>query len=98
MTIYIDTEFKCHITNSGSMTSIEDTFFNNKCPNLIESYRFIPAGQTWTREDGAEFTGEMIAPWRDIHQYDDEQLAYEYNLLSQYQKALSSIEQALEVS
>lgn len=97
MTIYIDNDFKCHTTNNGLMTSIEDTFFNNKCSNLIESYRYVPAGATWTREDGKQFTS-MIAPWRDIHQYDDEQLAYEYNLLFQYEEALSSIEQALEVS
>lgn len=97
MIIYIDNDFKCHITNSGSMTSIEDAFFNNKCPNLIESYRFVPSGETWTREDGIAFVGLMIAPWRDIRQYDGEQRAYERNLITQYEAALSAIEQALEV-
>lgn len=98
MEVYLDTEYKVHAEAGTDYMTIADAFFDNKCPNLVESYRYVPAEATWTRDDGAEFTGEMITPWRDIHQYDDEQLAYEYNLLSQYEKALSSIEQALEVS
>ena len=29
-------------------------------------YRFVPEGAAWTREDGAVFIGEMIAPHKDI--------------------------------
>ena len=65
MTIYIDNDYKCHLENDGSMIEIETDFFNGKCRKLIEGYRFVPAGQTWIREDGEIFTGEMISPLKD---------------------------------
>lgn len=88
MTIYIDNEFKCHLTNDGTMTEIETSFFNEKCDAFVEGYRYVPAGETWVREDGVPFTGEMIAPWRNYdilaelqEQYDEilaeAQIAYE---------------------
>ena len=73
-TIYIDSKFKCHTTDDGTMTAVETDFFDGKCKSYIEGYRFVPAGQTWTREDGQVFTGEMIAPWRD------------YAILSEFQE------------
>ena len=88
MKIYIDNEFKCHLTNDGTMKEVETTFFDNKCDSFIEGYRYVPAGETWVREDGVEFKGEMIAPWRNYsilaelqEQYDEilaeAQAAYE---------------------
>lgn len=62
MTIYITKDFKCHITNKGTMIPIETDIFDGKCEQYIEGFRFVPAGQTWTREDGVEFQGEMISP------------------------------------
>ena len=64
-TIYIDSEFKCHTVNDGDMIAVETDFFDGKCRQYIEGYRFVPAGQSWTREDGQVFSGEMVAPWRD---------------------------------
>lgn len=64
MKIYIDSEYKCHVTNDGTMTAVEDEFFDGKCASFIEGYRYIPAGESWTREDGVTFTGRMVAPWR----------------------------------
>ena len=64
-TIYIDSEFKCHTVNDGTMTSAETDFFDGKCDAFIEGYRLVPAGESWTREDGIVFTGEMVAPWKD---------------------------------
>lgn len=66
MTLYIDDDYKCHITNTGSLHEIETDFFNGKCSTYIEGYRFVPAGQTWTRNDGTVFQGEMITPFKDI--------------------------------
>ena len=77
MTIYIDTEFKCHITDDGTMTAVETDVFDGKCAEYIEGYRFVPASETWTREDGAEFSGEMMAPWRDWAELDAAQREYE---------------------
>lgn len=65
MTIYIDGDFKCHVTGGGGMTPIETDAFDGKCNRYIEGFRFVPAGETWTREDGVEFQGEMISPHTD---------------------------------
>ena len=65
MKIYIDSKFKCHVSQGEEMTAVDAEFFDSKCRQFIEGYRFVPAGETWIREDGQVFTGEMIAPWRD---------------------------------
>lgn len=64
-TIYIDSEFKCHVADDGTMTAVETDVFDGKCDTFIEGYRYIPEGQSWTREDGTVFRGQMVAPWRD---------------------------------
>ena len=66
MKIYIDFEFKCHTTDDGTMKTVETDFFNGKCDAFIDGYRFVPAGESWTREDGVVFEGEMIAPWKNF--------------------------------
>ena len=105
MTVYIDYDYKCHVTTIVGARGIEESFFDNKCPSLIESYRYVPAEATWTREDGVAFAGPMIAPWRDIRQYDGEQQQYLLDKLAaaqsanaQYESALSEIEAALGVN
>lgn len=65
MTIYIDNEYKCHTSPADGLTAIETDAFDGKCRQYIEGYRFVPAGESWTREDGQVFEGEMVAPWRD---------------------------------
>ena len=65
MTIYLDDDFKCHTSGDDTMTAVETDAFDGKCPEYIEGYRYVPAGQSWTRSDGAVFEGEMIAPWKD---------------------------------
>ena len=65
MKIYIDVDYKCHVTDNGTMRAVETDFFVGRCSEFIEGYRYIPAGETWTRADGQTFTGEMIAPWQD---------------------------------
>ena len=74
MTIYIDNDYKCCTTPADGRVSIETDAFNGKCKQYIEGYRFVPADETWTREDGEVFHGEMIAPWRD------------YGILSEFQE------------
>lgn len=65
MTIYIDNDYKCHTSPGDGFTPVETDAFDGKCRQYIEGYRFVPAGATWTLEDGQVFTGEMIAPWRN---------------------------------
>ena len=98
MTVYIDADFKCHVSDDGAMTAVETDFFDGKCAAYIEGYRFVPAGSVWTRTDGVVFHGEMVAPWKDWRELDDAQRAYERQLIAEYEQALSEIEAALGVS
>ena len=79
-TIYLDSYFKCHTTDDGTMTAVETDFFDGKCDAYIEGYRFVPEGESWTREDGAVFHGEMAAPWKPWQELDAAQRAYEREL------------------
>lgn len=99
MTIYIDTDYKCHISPADDLTTVETDAFDGKCKQFIEGYRFVPAGCTWVREDGVEFTGVMIAPWRDYSILEELQSVYneQQQTINEYEAALSEIEQALEV-
>ena len=65
MTVYLDADFCCHLTDDGTMREAETDFFDGKCAAYIEGYRFVPRGETWVREDGEVFHGEMIAPAED---------------------------------
>lgn len=94
MKVYIDSEFKCHVSPGEGLTEVEVSFFDNKCNEFVEGYRFVPSGSTWIREDGVEFAGEMISPWKPYDKLYLTQLKYE---VEQYQAALTEIETALEV-
>ena len=74
MTIYIDNDYKCHTSPADGLTAVETDTFDGKCRQFIEGYRFVPAGETWIREDGQVFHGEMVAPWRN------------YTILSEFQE------------
>lgn len=76
MTIYIDNEHKCYVSSTEGRRAVETDFFDGKCPELIESYRFVPEGETWTREDGEVFTGEMVSAWKDLGEAYAAQVAY----------------------
>lgn len=77
MTVYFDLEYKCHVSNDGTMTAVDTDAFDGKCDAYIEGYRLVPAGETWTRDDGVEFSGEMIAPWKPWAELDAAQREYE---------------------
>lgn len=80
MKLYIDSDFKCHLSNDGTMQEIQTDFFDGKCDEYVEGYRFVPAGQTWTREDGKVFNGEMVVPWKPYSELDQAQRQYEREL------------------
>ena len=77
MTIYIDDDYKCHTSPGDGLTAVETYAFDGKCRQYIEGYRFVPAGQSWTREDGEVFTGEMVTPWRPYEILAELQAVYE---------------------
>lgn len=96
MTIYIDSDYKCYASAADGRRAIETNAFDGKCPEWIESCRLVPAGETWTREDGEEFT-DMTAPWKDLGEAYAAQEAYVSAQNTQYEAALTAIEAALEV-
>lgn len=95
--IYIDNDFKCHISNDGIMREIETNSFDGKCDAFIEGHRFVPAGATWIRSDGKVFHGEMIAPWKPYSELDAAQREYERQLLSQYKAQNEEYKEALQI-
>lgn len=102
--IYLDSDFKCHISVADGRTQVETDAFDGKCDTYIEGYRFVPAGFSWTRSDGVVFTGEMIAPWKSWAELDAAQREYEreqYQTVvaqnTEYESALTEIETALGV-
>ena len=68
MTIYIDNDYKCHLSDDGARRAFDVPFFDGKCAEFIEGYRYVPSGESWTRADGEVFAGEMIAPLRDYNE------------------------------
>ena len=91
MAVYIDSDFKCHVSNDGTMREIQTDFFDGKCDAFIEGYRFVPSGESWTRSDGAVFYGEMISPWKDYNELDTAQREYEKALIIDMQNALNKL-------
>ena len=98
MTIYIDSDYKCYVSAAEGRRAVETNFFNGKCPEWIESYRFVPEGETWVQENGEMFRGEMVSPWKDLGEAYAAQTAYVTAQNAQYEAALAEIEAALEVT
>ena len=98
MTIYIDDDYKCYVSAADGRRAIETDAFNGKCPEWIESFRLVPAGETWAKPNGEMFHGEMVSPWKDLGEAYAAQTAYVTAQNAQYEAALAEIEVALEVT
>lgn len=90
-TIFIDSNFKCHVSNDGTMLSVKTSVFEDKCDAFIEGYRFVPAGESWTREDGTVFYGEMVTPWKPYSELDTAQRTFEKEQLAEAKTAIEII-------
>lgn len=99
MTVYIDKDYKCHGEPASGLRAFEVAALDGKCKRFVEGYRYVPAGETWMREDGAVFAGEMIAPAEDYSTLVAAQAQYEESLqtINKYEAALTAIEEALGV-
>lgn len=93
MKIYIDVDYKCHVTDDGTMRAVETNFFDGRCAEFIEGYRYVPSGETWTRTDGQMFIGEMIAPWKDYEQLSEIQTAVDRIQVQSDEELASLIEE-----
>lgn len=98
MTIYIDSDYKCYVSAADGRRAIETDAFNGKCDKWIESFRFVPTGETWVQENGMMFRGEMVTPWKDLGEAYVAQTGYLSSQNKQYEAALSEIETALGVN
>lgn len=93
-TIYLDSEFKCHVTNDGTMTAVETSFFDGKCDAFVTGYRFVPSGESWKRSDGVVFHGEMITAWKSYSELAAAQAQHEADqaeLAAAYQEGVNSV-------
>lgn len=92
-TIYLDREFRCHAVPGEGLREVETELFDGKCDAFVDGYRLVPAGESWVREDGAVFSGEMIAPWMDYHVLAAYQEQYEAMLpeIEDMQQALQTL-------
>ena len=86
-TVYVDSEFKCHTVNDGTMRAVENSFFDGKCDEFINGY---------CCDDSMGYLN--IYPWKDWRELDAAQREYELEQLEGYEQALSEIEAALGVS
>ena len=77
MEIYIDSEYKCHVSNDGTMREFDVPFFDGKCQTFIAGYRYVPPGERWVKPNGEFYRGEMISPWKDYNVLAAAQAAYE---------------------
>ena len=83
MQVYIDNDYKCHVSDDGTMRAVEVPEFDGKCAAYIEGFRFVPEGDEWTRDDGEAFPGEMLSTWKD------------YNILAAYQEQYEDMREEL---
>lgn len=99
MIIYIDKDYKCHAEPAEGLRAFELPFFEGKCKRFVEGYRYVPEGETWTREDGEVFSGEMIAPHEYYAILAAAQAIYEESqqTINEYEAVLTEIEKALGV-
>ena len=93
MTIYIDSDFKCYISDDGTRREFDVPFFDGKCTEFIEGYRYVPSGERWVKPNGEFFRGEMITPWKDYDYLQAAQEAYEQG----QDEILTTVESALGV-
>ena len=98
MKIYIDDDYKCYVSAAEGRRAIETDAFNGKCAEWIESFRFVPAGETWVKPNGEMFRGEMVSPWKDLGEAYAAQAVYVTAQNTQYEAALTEIEAALGVT
>lgn len=76
--VYIDNEYKCHTVNAGTMTAVEDAFFDNMCDTFIEGYCYDTS------------KGYLqIYPWKPYSELETAQRQYELEKLADAENALA---------
>lgn len=76
-TVYIDSEYKCHPVDDGTMTAVETDFFDGKCDEFIEGYCY-----------GTSKGYLTIYPWRNYSELETAQREYEKERMADMENAL----------
>ena len=79
-TIYIDSDFKCHVTNDDNLTAVETDFFDGKCDEFIEGYCY---------DDSNGYV--QIYPWKLYEELDEYQREYEREKLAEYEALIDEL-------
>ena len=79
-TIYIDLAKHCHVTDDGTMTAIQDVFFENKCDAFVEGYCY---------DDSKGYP--HIYPWKPYDELKEAQYEYEQKLLNEYKNKVNEL-------
>ena len=77
-TVYIDSEYHCHVENDGTMTAVQDAFFDGKCDAFIDGFCYEPRGE-----------GAAVYPFRPFEELDAAQRAYEKEQRADAENALA---------
>lgn len=77
-TIYIDSSYKCHVTDDGTMTAVETDFFDGKCDTFVEGYCY---------DDSKGYV--QIYPVKPFSELDAAQREYEKERLADMENALA---------
>lgn len=83
-TIYIDSDYKCHVVDDGTMTAVEIDFFDGKCDTFVEGYCY---------DTSKGYV--QIYPWKPYKELDAAQRQYERQLITQYEAELAELDAAL---
>lgn len=82
MVVYVDAEYKCHTVDDGTMTAVEDRFFDRKCDTMIEGYCY---------DTSKGYV--QIYPWKPYAELEAAQEQYEKDnaaLMAAYQEGVNS--------
>lgn len=82
MTIYLDSDFRCHLQDDGTRMAVETEAFEGKCEAFVSAYHYIPSGYSWQHQSGIIYNGlaiiadadySVLARIQEQYEYDQEQ-------------------------
>lgn len=65
VTVYLDADLRCYAEAAEGLRAVETAALVGRKTEEYPRLRLVPLGETWRREDGALFRGEMLIPFGD---------------------------------
>ena len=59
-TIYLDSEYMCHLEDGEGRTAVETDVFDGAVDRAIPCYRYIPAGKSYRDDKGRVIHGLFV--------------------------------------